>query len=269
MGRRQKNSARGRRKNNPQKALAMGGNDVFIPFRYLYTFSPSMGALTLSDVDLAPSSLAASGSRISVAASLYEMFRFTRLKINATCSVQPVMIYTGSALSSAGLRMYISYFQSGLNDLATPGTALALAQADAFRHSGGGRTVRLALNKKTLMGKEHQWFRTNSGNSPPYDEVQQGSVWVGVDSDATYSGVNPLIEVLIEGICEFRGMTNNAIGFNSPPPVSVVVQRAAPAIMSKEVLSTRDDDEKKSDDFAFVQSVKPITGLDSEPSLSS
>jgi len=90
------------------------------------------------------------------------------------------------------------------------------------------------------MKRPLKWWRTNNLGSPPLDEQVQGSLWFALDQDASWSGVQSNLEVTIEGVCEFTGMTDNNTGADVVPakPVKYVpvfrASRSSEEVMSDE-----------------------------------
>jgi hypothetical protein len=219
----------------------MGGVIVRVPFRQLQTITPTGATFTYADLDLNPFSYA----RLTTIAPVFQYFRFVELKVSGNVSVCGVTLFTGTAVSSAGGRVYLSYSREGINDTTAPTTAQNMAELDAFAHGTfNGQKLFLRIPRRELVMTPTKWFRCNSQNSPPYDLTTQGSVGYAIDCDANITGVNPLFEVLIEGVCEFQSMTTAGVG--APTRVKITV----PTLI-------HDDDEKTPEEPVLVPAFQP------------
>jgi hypothetical protein len=224
-------------KTNKNKSTTLSGAVVRVPFRQLYQLNQSGAGFLMATVDLDPTNFI----RLDSISANFEYFRFTEVTVKANMSVTGVSLYDSTLMhvTSSGGHVYLAYSREGSTDLATISSPIQLSQLEIFRNGNYGPDCpSLKVGYANLNKTPFKWFRTNGGNSPPYDEEQQGALYWAVDPDSSYSGINPVLDVLIEGVCEFQGMTDSVLH------------------LSKQSLKSSVE-EKKSDTTTFVEVPPP------------
>jgi len=219
MPRRGKRARRSRRNGgsgNMASRNSVGGQTVRVPFRTLLDLASVAGVFTLGSLNLNPGNM--TGSRLLTILATFKYFRFTDLRITVKHSVRGVSLIDPTPhVTSGGFRSYICFATDAVGDMVAPGSGSDMAQLESFAHSGAGDGMFLKLGRMQLLKRPNKWWRTNGVGSPSVDEVVQGSFFFATDQDASWSGVQYFLEILLDGVCEFTGMTENAIGLVDKP----------------------------------------------------
>jgi len=206
------------------RGLSTDSSVVSCPFRHVVTTSMSGATVTIIGLDLTPNTF--TGSRLASLFANWEFFRFVKLNMSAFVSFGGVSLLDSSSshVTSGGTRTAIAFAEDGTAGLVTPTTIEQLAQLSGFAVGGGVQNrVRLSVGKNQLLRRELKWWKTDTGGSPPASFLSQGSLWWMYDNDASWSGVGGVITFVLEGVCQFQGMTVTGVGTESNSLARVII----------------------------------------------
>jgi len=176
----------------------------------------SGAAVTISGLDLTPANF--TGSRLASLFANWEYFRFVKLRLSTFVSFAGVSLIDSSVshVTSGGTRTAISFAEDGTAGVTAPTTLEAMAQMSGFAVGAGSQNrCTLSVGASQLLRRELKWWKTDTGGSPPASFLSQGSLWWMYDNDASWSGVGGVITFVLEGICQFQGMTVAGVGLHN------------------------------------------------------
>jgi hypothetical protein len=190
----------------------MGGFSIPVPFRFVTSLTPTGAGFSAGGVELSMAGI--STGRLPVFASLFEYFHFIEIYAKVKSSVVGVSLVTpASTVTSGGLISVVSHTTAPRSYTVAPANFNDCLQQESFDWSGGdARPLELRLGRQQLFRHSSSWFRTNTVGTPPPGELSQGYITFAYDLDSNWSGVNPTLTMVIEGVCVFTGMTDNAVG---------------------------------------------------------
>jgi len=249
MPRRRKRSSRQGRRIPPSRSFN-SDTVVKFPFRVFLVTETDTASLIINSIDLIPSTF---GGRVATCATLFEYFRFSKLRVSQVVSNQSVTANSSGTIFSTGITQYLAYQSEGMSDT-TLSSQSALAALPMFKFGNSGQKIVMNVPKQTLYGlRPFKWWRTTSRDTPPYDETVQGCVLYSWDLDAAYSsGHGPYFTTLIEGVCEFTGRVLPGSQLHQPTvTVRQFPRNASLAPGAENDVISMDSDEEKADEKSF------------------
>jgi hypothetical protein len=133
---------------------------------------------------------------------------------------------SSSHVTSGGTRTAVAMAEEGTTGITAPTTLEALAQMSCFSVGAGVQNrCRIRVPSGQLLRRGLKWWLCSTTDSPSFPFVSQGSLWWMYDNDASWSGVGGVITAVIEGVCEFQGMTVSGVGLKNPSARVSIHQR--------------------------------------------
>jgi hypothetical protein len=214
---------------------------ITIPFRTIAVWGTTSASLVLQAYDMLPSTF---GGRVATAGTIFEYFRFTKLRVTQTVSFGGTTLVFSGSLVSNGVTQYLAAAWDGHSDFGTVTSQGALANMPKFTFQNGYNKATMGLSMKELVHQRPvKWWRTTTTGSPPYDSNVQGTVFSGIDMDSALSS-NCYVTILFEGDCQFSGDISSAIEFRA--------QAVGRPVAAQSLRTGPDDDEKSTGGVVLV-----------------
>lgn len=199
----------------PKGRSRKGGLDktVLVPFRVLYRFEwPNTAATLVNQIDLKCSAL---GARIVAISPSYEWFRFKKLSAysHTTCANSG---QSGGGFGSNSFQYGIAYVDSNTIVTGTPTSVAQVSQYEKFKMGGPYSSLRLRISLAEMQALPYKWYNTEATGAPT-DAISAG-MFIVVQDMIYPPGTtqNPSVNLVIEGVIEFRGMITPALSFDAP-----------------------------------------------------